>query len=227
MGCFGVPRWHETAGNRKKQGEKDKESEKEKPKTQQNRHDFVAVFVGHFDCKTGDLLGIFLKILAIFVPTNRGYSQKFGTRLRSLVNGPLQAPSLSTPWLGMILILPLGILAQIHRNCYFLHWWPPNPPQSSETLALVRLARVSTSPSCLQSTSPEGPQSMVNFLGDFLGEIFVLPGKWFGTPQKTVQRIRWTDLYKNPCTKFAQKSAQRPWTGKSCFSNRALVEAIF
>ena len=28
--------------------------------------------------------------------------------------------SLSTPWLGMILISPLGILGQIHWNCYFL-----------------------------------------------------------------------------------------------------------
>ena len=29
MGCFGVPRWHETAGNKEKQEEKDKEIEKE------------------------------------------------------------------------------------------------------------------------------------------------------------------------------------------------------
>ena len=29
MGFFGVPRWHETAGNKEKQREKDKETEKE------------------------------------------------------------------------------------------------------------------------------------------------------------------------------------------------------
>ena len=34
-GCFGVPRCHETAGNKEKQGEKDKEIDKEKPQTQQ------------------------------------------------------------------------------------------------------------------------------------------------------------------------------------------------
>ena len=32
MGCFGVPRCHETAGNKEKQGEKDKEIEKEETK---------------------------------------------------------------------------------------------------------------------------------------------------------------------------------------------------
>ena len=72
-----------------------------------------------------------------------GYSVKFpsgklGTQLRISVHGPLRPPSLSIPWLGMILILPLGILVQVLRTGYFLHLCPPNPPpRSLETLALV------------------------------------------------------------------------------------------
>ena len=37
------------------------------------------------------------------------------------------------PWLGMILILPLGILAQVHRNGYFLQAWS-GWPESHLTL---------------------------------------------------------------------------------------------
>ena len=95
------------------------------------------------------------------------------------VHGPLRPLSLSSPWLGMILILPLGVLV-------FLEWLlspsaPPQPPQSSETLAWSGWPE-SHLTSCLPSPSPEGPQSMVNFSGDFLGEILALPSKCFGTP---------------------------------------------
>ena len=46
VGCFGVPRCHETAGNKKKQGEKDKEIQKEETQNARNPYDFVAVVVG-------------------------------------------------------------------------------------------------------------------------------------------------------------------------------------
>ena len=49
VGCFGGPRCHETAGKKKKQGENDKELEKEETNmANKNRHNFVAVSVGHF-----------------------------------------------------------------------------------------------------------------------------------------------------------------------------------
>ena len=44
---------------------------------------------------------------------------KLGTQPRISVHGPLRPPSLSIPWLGMILILHLVILAQVHRNGCF------------------------------------------------------------------------------------------------------------
>ena len=43
VGCLGVPRRDETAGNKNKQGENDKEIEKEEPKYMKNSQDFVAV----------------------------------------------------------------------------------------------------------------------------------------------------------------------------------------
>ena len=51
---------------------------------------------------------------------------------------------------------------------------PPNPP-SPRRLWPGQAGQSLTSPSCLPSPSPEGPQSMVNFSGDFLGEILALP----------------------------------------------------
>ena len=83
----------------------------------------------------------------------------------------------------MILILPVGILVQVHRNGYFLRRHPPKPP-IPRRLWPGQAGQSLTSPSCLPSPSPEGPQSMVNFPGDFLGDILVLPSKCFGTPQK-------------------------------------------
>ena len=48
MDCFGVPRCHETAGNKEKQGEKDKEIEKEKPQMQQKPPRFCGGFCWPF-----------------------------------------------------------------------------------------------------------------------------------------------------------------------------------
>ena len=102
----------------------------------------------------------------------------------------------------MTLILPLGTLVQVHWNGYFLHWCPNPLPQSSETLALAALARVSISPFCLPSPSPEGLQNMVRFLGDFLGEILRFPASGLGHPQN----IR----TQNRCKSFTKKSCPNP-----------------
>ena len=76
MGCFGVPRCHETAGNKEKLGEKDKEIQKEETQNATETATILWRFLlAIFDYKTGD----FLKIWAIFVPTNRGYSHIFIT----------------------------------------------------------------------------------------------------------------------------------------------------
>ena len=78
---------------------------------------------------------------------------------------------------------------------------PPNP--SPRRLWPGQAGQSLTSPSCLPSPSPEGPQSMVNFSGDFLGESLALPSKCFGTPQKIRAKIRATSvqtiLASNPC----------------------------
>ena len=116
-------------------------------------------------------------------------------------------------------------MVQVHRNGYFLHWSPP----PSETLALVTLARVSTSPSCLPSPSPEGPQSMENLLGDFLGEVLALPSKWFGAPQEFRAKIcanicakaRAKDPSKNQCKNRCQKDVQTKKVLKFC-ANRSV-----
>ena len=66
---------------------------------------------------------------------------------------------------------------------------PPNAP-SPQRLAFVRLVSASTSPSCLPSPSPESPQSMENFLEDFLGEIWRFSARGLGHPRRSVQKIR-------------------------------------
>ena len=121
---------------------------------------------------------------------------------------PLRPSSLSTPWLGMILILPLEIWAQVDRNGCFLRRCPPNPP-SPRRLWPGQAGQSLTSPSCLPSPSPEGPQSMVNFPGDFLGEILALPSKCFGTPRKNPCKNPCNICTNNSCKQSAQKSAQK------------------
>ena len=71
MGCgFGVPRCHETAGDKEKQGEKDKDIEEEETKNATK----TATILWWFLLAILTLkLGI-SEILAIFMPTNRGYS---------------------------------------------------------------------------------------------------------------------------------------------------------
>ena len=73
MGCFGVLRWHETARAKEKQGEKDKGiGNKKKPKTQKNTTILWRFLLAIFDYET-----VFFEIFAIFVPTNRGYNQRY------------------------------------------------------------------------------------------------------------------------------------------------------
>ena len=92
----------------------------------------------------------------------------------------------------------------------------PQPP-SPRRLWPGQAGQSLTSPSCLPSPSPEGPQSMVNFSGDFLGEILALSSKCFGTPQKIRAKIRATSvqtiLASNPCRnprkKIGQKNVQK------------------
>ena len=57
MGCFGVPRCHETAGNKEKQGERDKDIEKEETKNATKTATILWRFLlAIFDYKTGDFL---------------------------------------------------------------------------------------------------------------------------------------------------------------------------
>ena len=76
------------------------------------------------------------------------------------VHGPLRPLSLSTPWLGMILILPLGVLVQVHRNGYFLRRppAPPTPPVLGDS-GLVRLARVSPHPPASRAPPQKAPKA--------------------------------------------------------------------
>ena len=107
--------------------------------------------------------------------------------------------SLSTPWLGMTVILPLGILVQVHRNGYFLRRRPPNLP-SPRRLWLGQAGQSLPSPSCLPSPSTEGPKSMVNFPGDFFSVKSWRHSKCFGTPQK--------NPCKNPCKRLCKPFLQ-------------------
>ena len=59
MGCVGVPRWHETAGNKEKHGEKDKDIEKEEAKNTRNTAKILWLSLGAvFNYKTGQILRI-------------------------------------------------------------------------------------------------------------------------------------------------------------------------
>ena len=80
----------------------------------------------------------------------------------------------------------------------------PQPP-SPRRLWPGQAGQSLTSPFCLPSPSPEGPQSMVNFSGDFLGEILALSSKCFGTPQKNPCNISTN----NSCKQSVQKSTQK------------------
>ena len=95
----------------------------------------------------------------------------------------------------------------------------PQPP-SPRRLWPGQAGQSLTSPSCLPSPSPEGPQSMVNFSGDFLGEILALSSKCFGTPQKIRAKIRATSvqtiLASNPCRNPRKKIGQKKRAKNPC-----------
>ena len=93
---------------------------------------------------------------------------------------------------------------------------PPQPPPSPRRLWPGQAGQSLTSPSCLPSPSPEGPQSMVNFSGDFLGEILALPSKCFGTPQKNPCKNPCNICTNNSCKQSVQKSAQKKSGKKPC-----------
>ena len=108
--------------------------------------------------------------------------EKLGTQLRISIHGPLRPPSLGIPWLGMILILPLGILVQVHWSGYFLRRRPPQPPQSSETLAWSGWPE-----SHLTLLTAERPPKHGEFFGGF--------SRWNFSASQQVLR----DTPKNPC----------------------------
>ena len=57
MGCLGVPRWHETGGNKEKQGEKVKEIEKEEEEISRKTATILWLSLGAiFSSKTGHFL---------------------------------------------------------------------------------------------------------------------------------------------------------------------------
>ena len=106
----------------------------------------------------------------------------------------------------------LGVLVQVHRYGYFLRRPPPTPPVLGDS-GLVSLARVSPHPPASRAPPPEGPQSMVNFSGDFLGEMR-FPASVLGHPKKIRAKIRATSvqtiLASNPCRNPRKKSGKKP-----------------
>ena len=109
--------------------------------------------------------------------------ENLGTQLRVSVHGLLRSPSPGSPMLGMILILPLGMLAQVHQNGNFVKWCPLNPPPPQV---------------------PRRAQSMEKYLGDFIGEILALQRSGLGHPKDPCK-----DLYKKSLHKIrARKSVQ-------------------
>ena len=118
----------------------------------------------------------------------------------------------------MILILPLGVLVQVHRNGYFLRRTPPPNPPSPRRLGLVRLAKVSPHPPASRAP-PEGPQNMVNFPGDFLA----LPRKCFGG--KIRAKIHANICTNNSCKQSAQKSAQKNCATNLCNKSMQKIRA--
>ena len=67
--CLGVPRWHETAGAKEKQGEELRNWERRSRQYKKNSHDFVAVSWAILTLKLG-----VSKIVASSGPTKWGYS---------------------------------------------------------------------------------------------------------------------------------------------------------
>ena len=131
--------------------------------------------------------------------------EKLGTQLRISVHGPLRPPSLSTPWLGMILILPLGPSPP--------EWLlspsapPPTPPVLGDSgwsgwpeSHLTLLPR---------EPLPRRPPKLANFPGDFLGEILAFPSNCVGTPQKFRAKIRANVCTNHSCKQSVQKSAPK------------------
>ena len=120
--------------------------------------------------------------------------EKLGTQLRISVHGPLEASlsQHSLAWHDFDLAFrnfgpsPLEWLLSPSMR-------PPTPP-SPRRLWPGQAGQGLTSPSCLPSPSPEGPQSMVNFSGDFLGDIC-----------GASQQVFW-DTPKKPCTRSVQTS---------------------
>ena len=148
-------------------------------------------------------------------------SWKLGTQFRISVHGPLRPPSLSTPCLGMLLSLPLRLLVQVDRNDYFLYLCPANHPQFSETLAWVRLARVSTLPSCLPSPPQKAHKAWWIFEGILLMKFWRFSAGGLAHPKTSVQKIRakirvkiFTKIrtkisVQNPCKKACQTCVRK------------------
>ena len=69
-------------------------------------------------CKVNSLCSLTFRKCGLVAGLLRspGSVKCFGQQLPIQVQGPLRLPSLSIPWLGIILILDLGILVQVHRN---------------------------------------------------------------------------------------------------------------
>ena len=74
VGCFGVPRWQKTAGNKEKRGENDKEFEKEETTDATKTATILWRFMlAILDYKTGDFLRFWpflcppIEVTAIFV----------------------------------------------------------------------------------------------------------------------------------------------------------------
>ena len=142
----------------------------------------------------------------------RRFSVKFpleelGTQLRISVHGPLRPPSLSIPWPGMIMIMPFGILVQVHRNGYFLQWCSPKPtpPLVFRDSALGQIGQIESPRHPLASQAPpqKAPTAWRISGGIFSVKFWCFPASGFGHPKKSLQR----SVAKNPSKNSGQKSA--------------------
>ena len=147
----------------------------------------------------------------------RIFGEIFLMKNLDLSSWSLRPSSLSTPWLNWHdFDLAFRNLGPSPPEWLLSPSVPPNPP-SPRRLWPGQAGQSLTSPSCLPSPSPEGPQSMVNFPGDFLGEILALPSKCFGTPRKNPCK----NPCKNPYKQFLQTICAEIRAKKSGKKNRA------
>ena len=142
-------------------------------------------------------------------------SWKFWNTTQDLGSWSAQAFLSQHSWLGMILILPLGIWVQVHRNATSSIGPPPKPPilgdsglgQVGQSLHLALPAS--------KAHPQKAPKAWSEVLEGFSRWNFGASQQVVWTPKKSVQRVCEKNHYKNPCITSAQTSGQRIYAKKN------------